>query len=82
MKKFGAIAITLALAGIIFIAVEGCKPKGAASPQVKSLGIDSAETTSFKEVTSKLDAGGNFYLYLSTEQWLKGWPLGSASTQF
>jgi hypothetical protein len=32
----------------------------------------SAEKNSFKEVTSKLDAGGNLYLYLSTEQWLEG----------
>ena len=73
MKKFGAFAIILALAGITFVAVEGCKPK-AKSPgpvNVKSLGGESAETTSFKEVTSKLDTGGNLYLYLSTEQWLK-----------
>ncbi len=33
--------------------------------------MESAETTSFKEVTSQLDAGGNLYLYLGTEQWLK-----------
>ena len=70
MKKFGALTILLTLAGITFLSVEGCKPK-ATPVKVKSLGVDSAETTSFKEVTSKLDTGGSFYLYLSTEQWLK-----------
>ena len=34
--------------------------------------IVSAEKTSFNEVTSQLDAGGNFYLYLGTAQWLDG----------
>jgi hypothetical protein len=32
----------------------------------------SAVKNSFQEVTSQLDAGGNLYLYLSTEQWLTG----------
>src|SRR5215468_1413702 len=32
----------------------------------------SAEKTSFKEVTSQLDPGGNLYLYLGTAQWLEG----------
>lgn len=31
-----------------------------------------AETNSFVEVTSHLDAGGNLYLYLGTAQWLDG----------
>ena len=30
----------------------------------------SAEPTSFDEVAARLDRGGSFYLYLSTEQWL------------
>ena len=34
--------------------------------------IVSAEKTSFDQVTAKLDKGGNFYLYLSTEQALTG----------
>jgi len=34
--------------------------------------IVSAEKTSFTEVTSQLDPGGNFYLYLGTAQWLDG----------
>jgi len=32
----------------------------------------SAEKTSFKEVTSQLDPGGNLYMYLGTAQWLEG----------
>ena len=72
MKKFGALALTLSLVGMTFLALEGCKPKAAALSKIGPPGgITSAETTSFQEVTSKLDAGGNFYLYLSTEQWLK-----------
>lgn len=70
MKKFATVALTLALAAITFISVEGCKRKAVGSAQVKPLGIESAEKTSFQDVTSKLDAGGSFYLYLSTEQWL------------
>ena len=31
----------------------------------------SAEKTSFNEVTSQLDPGGNFFLYLGTAQWLE-----------
>jgi hypothetical protein len=38
----------------------------------KPSGIVSAEKTSFDEVTSKLDKGGNLYVYLSTEQTLGG----------
>jgi hypothetical protein len=34
--------------------------------------IVSAEKNSFAEVTSHLDPGGSFYLYLSTEQWMSG----------
>jgi hypothetical protein len=45
-------------------------PSGAGS----SSGIVSAEKTSFDEVTAKLDKGGNFYLYLSTEQVLSELP--------
>ncbi len=31
-----------------------------------------AEPTSFQQTAAHLDAGGNFYLYLGTEQWLAG----------
>ena len=74
MKKFGALAIILTLAGITFVSLQGCKRETATPPSAtKSLGtMESAEKTSFKEVTSELDAGGSLYLYLGTEQWLKG----------
>jgi hypothetical protein len=50
----------------------GCNNKGS-SPETapsSSAGraITSAEKNSFNEVTAKLDKGGNFYMYLSTEQ--------------
>ena len=46
-------------------------PPQAAAPEA-SKALKSAEPTSFQEVTAQLDPGGNFYLYLSTEQWLDG----------
>jgi Protein of unknown function (DUF3352) len=67
MKKFCTLAIILALTGTTFVLVQGCKPKSASVPSGE---IKSAEKNSFNEVTSKLDPGGSFYLYLSTEQWL------------
>jgi len=42
-------------------------PGGGTAPSVVSV-----EKTSFNDVTAKLDAGGNFYMYLGTEQWLDG----------
>jgi hypothetical protein len=43
---------------------------GGGTPQ-KSTEV-SATKNSFNEVTSQLDAGGNLYAYLSTEEWLTG----------
>ena len=87
MKKtnllFGAPA--LALAGILVLLNYGCGKKEtptapaqapATNPtsasESKAPAIVSAEKTSFNEVTAQLDPGGNFYLYLGTEQWLNG----------
>ena len=69
MKKFGALLGILAITGITFIAIQGCKPKTGPGA-VKSIGTASAEPNSFKEVTSKLDPGGSLYVYMGTEQWL------------
>lgn len=81
MKKLFT-ALTVCAIGLCFITVNGCKREAAAPPAKTT----SAEKTSFNDVTSKLDAGGNFYLYLSTEQWLEnlsgkisGWREGVAS---
>ena len=43
--------------------------------------MPSAEKTSFAQVTSQLDPGGNLYLYLSTEQLLSGLANKLASAQ-
>jgi hypothetical protein len=70
MKKsllFSAISGLVAL-GFIFMA--GCN-KPAPQGETNKTPV-SAEKNSFQEVTSRLDAGGNFYLYLGTEQWLDG----------
>ena len=62
-----ASALTLSLA----ILVGGCQPPQTSTTDSKKL-LVSAEPTSFKEVTAQLDPGGNFYLYLGTEQCLQG----------
>lgn len=68
MKNLCTLAVVLALLGTTLLLVEGCKPKTA--PVQSGSPVTSAEKNSFKEVTSKLDEGGSFYMYLSTEQWL------------
>ncbi|MGA2544709.1 MAG: hypothetical protein ABSG78_24430 [Verrucomicrobiota bacterium] len=52
----------------------GCKPNTVPVPPKTGPGgaIASAEKNSFDQVTGKLDKGGSFYLYLSTEQALSG----------
>ncbi len=52
------------------LALCGCKPQSSV-PGAKQVTV-SAEPTSFREVTAQLEPGGNFYLYLGTEQWLQG----------
>ena len=64
----------LVLVGVLIILNSGCGKKSA--PSTGPIGgpnapaVVSAEKTSFNEVTSQLDPGGNFYLYLGTAQWL------------
>ncbi len=75
MKKHCIPNSALAVALLALLAVTGCKKEQAPPAEPKkpaTATIPSAERTSFTEVTSKLDAGGNLYLYLSTEQWLAG----------
>ena len=64
----------LVLAGVLAILNYGCGEKNAPSPAgaPNAPAVVSAEKTSFTEVTSQLDPGGNFYLYLGTAQWLDG----------
>ncbi|MGH7950356.1 MAG: hypothetical protein ACREFE_00320 [Limisphaerales bacterium] len=66
---------TLALVGLAAAFTFGCQKKETPATEQtpsKPSAIVSAEKTSFNEVTSQLDPGGNFYLYLGTAQWLDG----------
>jgi hypothetical protein len=63
--------------GAAVVLLAGCQKKEEAlppppTPVPAKPAIVSAEKNSFDEVTAKLDKGGNFYLYLSTEQVLSG----------
>jgi hypothetical protein len=64
--------------GAAFVLLAGCQKNEETSPppptpaKPAKPAIVSAEKNSFDEVTAKLDKGGNFYLYLSTEQILSG----------
>src|SRR5215469_12629087 len=76
MKRIFPALLTITLAAAAFLTLDGCKKEAAsAAPTtpapVESTSFKSAEPNSFQEVTSKLDSGGDLYLYLSTEQWLK-----------
>lgn len=75
MKGCFALTSLIALALLPFLATTGCHkeqpPLAEPKPSIRAA-APSAEGTSFAQVTSKLDAGGDLYLYLSTEQWLAG----------
>jgi len=68
----------LVLAGVLATLNYGCGQKPASPTSENPAGGTKAPTvvsvnkTSFNEVTSQLDPGGNFYLYLGTAQWLDG----------
>ena len=64
----------LALAVALTTLNYGCGNKSAApnNPGATVPTVVPVEKTSFNEVTSQLDPGGNFYLYLGTAQWLDG----------
>jgi len=69
VHRFAAVC---AAALVIFT---GCQKKEESAPSAPTSvtaapALVSAEKNSFNEVTAKLDKGGNFYLYLSTEQTL------------
>jgi hypothetical protein len=77
MKKnsFYLYAPALALLGLVAVLAFGCQKQGtpqAASPAQQPSQFVSVEKTSFNEVTSQLDPGGDLYLYLGTAQWLEG----------
>jgi len=75
--KIKQLASALILTGLIATMNFGCKkqepPSAGRNPGQQTVSaIVPAEKTSFNEVTSQLDAGGDFYLYLGTAQWLEG----------
>jgi hypothetical protein len=71
MNKNIPIPGALALVLIASLAWFGCGRGKPATPAQTGATPVSAERTSFTEVTSQLDPGGNFYLYLGTAQWLE-----------
>jgi general secretion pathway protein G len=76
MKRTNLIpfALALVLAGLLATLNTGCgkKPASPAGGGNAPSPVASVEKTSFSEVTSQLDPGGDFYLYLGTAQWLDG----------
>jgi competence protein ComGC len=55
------------------VILTGCQKQQEGTPSAPAAGkpaMVSAEKTSFDQVAAKLDPGGNFYLYLSTEKFL------------
>jgi hypothetical protein len=75
MKAETRITTTFALALTVLSSVllTGCnkeQPTSTSTEPKKS--IASAEPTSFQQVTSQLEPGGNLYLYVSAEQWVSG----------
>jgi hypothetical protein len=75
MKKISLLAgapVLALLAGLAWFSF-GCGKPETTLPTAPptAAGPVSAERTSFSEVTSQLDPGGNFYLYLGTAQWLE-----------
>ncbi|HEY5298180.1 MAG TPA: hypothetical protein VIK59_09655 [Verrucomicrobiae bacterium] len=77
--RFSIYASALVLAGLLAALDSGCKKKqtveqNSNAPTIRSQTnspVVPAEKTSFNEVTSQLDPGGDFYLYLGTAQWLE-----------
>ena len=75
MKRPPSPRSVLALALASLLAATGCKQESTTSALPGKAGgaaIQSAEPTSFADVTAKLDPGGSAYVYLNTEQWLAG----------
>ena len=76
MKKnpFPLYISALAVIGLIAAFVFGCQKNQTGSgpgPSGQASQFVSVEKTSFNDVTSQLDPGGNFYMYLGTAQWLE-----------
>jgi len=68
--------VTLALFATVGMIFQGCATTGTYAKKenapAATPGIQSAVKNSFDDVTAKLDKGGNFYMYASTENIIKG----------
>jgi hypothetical protein len=80
MKMVHFVLPTL-FAGVLVALGLGCKPSGPAAPTEVNAKFVSVSKNSFNEVTSQLDPGGSFYVYLSTAQWLSGLSTNVATWQ-
>ncbi len=60
------------LVGVLTLLDYGCGKNPASSAGQPASTVVSVSKTSYAEVTSQLDPGGNFYMYLGTAQWLDG----------
>ena len=72
MKKLTSFFSYAGTLSIALLLASGCGQPEAPGTQTKAPQPISAEKTSFQEVTSQLEPGGNLYVYLSTEQILEG----------
>ncbi len=70
------VAPTFLALGLVVFLGGGCGKQGPASGAAfkssEHAVPEPAQTNSFQEVAAYLDPGGSFYLYLDTEQWLRG----------
>lgn len=72
MKKL-SLPLGLATLGLLVACIIGCQknsPGAGPSSSPPQSPVVSVEKTSFNDVTAQLDPGGDFYMYLSTAQWL------------
>ena len=75
MRRLRLPQSVLALTLLSLLAVTACKREEAPPTRpkkVEALPAPSAERTSFDQVTSQLDPGGDLYVYVTTEPWLAG----------
>src|SRR4051794_11472939 len=56
----------------IVLAFAGCDKKEPSAASRVNPTVKPARQTSFAEVTSQLDPDGSVYVYLATDQWLRG----------
>lgn len=71
MKRISLVCLVFATLAVGCITGCGKKEAPTAREQEKPLGAKSAPKTSFDAVTAHLDPGGDLYVYVGTEQWVR-----------